>query len=408
MVLTYPGGIRLPMNAKELKTELRLTGVGQVYLLLGGAEETYTLEVNEGENVLAGARIAVLGDGTPIYASVAGKVSGVFEKDGMHYLAVESDTELNTEVRRVREPETKCLAEMQSAELLEAVKTLGIWDVWSGDWLWRRAERAMGKIRRVVIDTTDDSGWSVTGYRTALSRPGDLLNGAKVLLHLLGATRIILVTDRERPKTHEAFSMLNNDPKLVALTQAEVKYPMCEETLYNALYVRRIPNGKHAEDMGVFFLRAQTAVALYDAILTGKPQTERVLTACGEGFGKNALLHVPLGTTWKAILAAAQFKGGAYETMVGSPLSGEKALGVPSGKAEAVLAALPEKRREAHCISCGRCAAVCPTYLQPFRILNTKNYRTVKTLAYNCIGCGCCDYICPSQISLRERILKNK
>ncbi len=404
MVITYPGGIKLPPRSEEVKTELTLSDVGTVYILLGGAEETYALSVNEGENVLAGARVATLGDETPVYASVAGKVTGVFERDGLHYVAIEQDRELNAEVRTVREPETKRLADMTGEELLDAIRILGIRDVWSGDYLWRRASRAMQTTRRIVIDTTDDSAWSCTGYRTALKHPGDVLNGAKILLHMLGASRIVLLVDSQRKKLFDAFDVMINDPKLTVIAQSDVKYPMCDETIYESIYVKHLPAGHTAQDEGVFIVRAQTVVQLYQSILRGKPQTMHTLTAAGEGFGKNALMHVPIGTTWEKILDTAQFKGGSYVTRAGNLLGTCEAIGVPDGKTEAVFADVPCEREEMHCISCGRCAEVCPMRLEPYRILRTKNVKTAQMLKNNCIGCGCCDYICVANIALRERI----
>ena len=405
MIITYPGGIKLPPRSEQVKTELTLHEAGTVYLLLSGAEETYALSVGEGENVLAGARVATLGDETPVYASVAGKVIGVFEREGMHYVAIEQDTELSTEVRTVREPESKKLAEMTGEELLDAVRLLGVWDTWSGDYLWRRASRSMQTTRRIVIDTTDDSAWSCTGYRTALKHPGDVLSGAKILLHMLGASRIVLLVDAERKKLFDAFDVLINDPKLTVIAQFDVKYPMCDQTIYQSVYVRHLPKDHTAQDEGVFIVRAQTAVRLYQSILSGKPQTMHTLTAAGEGFGKNVLMHVPIGTTWDKILKCVQFKGGSYVTRVGSLLGTETAVGVPDGKTEAVFADVPCEREEMHCIACGRCAEVCPMRLEPYRILRTKNIKTAQILRNNCIGCGCCNYICPANIALKERIL---
>lgn len=405
MIITYPGGIKLPPRSEQVKTELTLHEVGTVYLLLGGAEETYALAVGEGENVLAGARVATLGDETPVYASVAGKVIGVFEREGMHYVAIEQDSELSTEVRSVREPESKKLAEMAGEELLDAVRLLGVWDTWSGDYLWRRASRAIQKTRRIVIDTTDDSAWSCTGYRTALTAPGDVLNGAKILLHMLGASRIVLLVDAEHKKLLDAFDLMINDPKLTVIAQADVKYPMCDETIYESIYVKHLPKDHTAQDEGVFIVRAQTVIQLYRSMLSGKPQTMHTLTAAGEGFGKNALMHVPIGTTWDKILECAQFKSGSYVTRVGSLLGKETAVGVPDGKTEAVFADVPCEREEMHCIACGRCAEVCPMRLEPYRILRTKSVKTAQILRNNCIGCGCCNYICPANIALKERIL---
>ena len=110
MIITYSGGVKIPPRQEKIKTELTLHEAGTVYMLLGGAEETYALAVAEGENVLAGARVATLGDETPVYASVAGKVLGVFEREGMHYIAIEQDMELCADVRSVREPDSKRLA----------------------------------------------------------------------------------------------------------------------------------------------------------------------------------------------------------------------------------------------------------------------------------------------------------
>jgi len=408
MIITYPGGIRIPSRAEEVKTELTMHDVGTVYLLLGGAEETYALSVSEGEHVLAGARVATLGDETPVYASVAGKVIGVFEREGMHYVAITQDHELSTEIRTVREPETKRLADLSREELLDAVRVLGIRDVWSGDFLWRRASRSMETTRRIVVDTTDDSVWSCTGYRSALKAPGDVLSGAKILLHMLGASRIVLLVDSERKKLFDAFDLMINDPKLTVIAQADVKYPMCDETIYESIYVRHLPMGHTAQDEGVFIVRPQTVIQLYQSLLNGKPQTMQTLTAAGEGFGKNALIHMPLGTVWDEVLKVAKFKGGSYVTRVGSLLEDRPAVGVPDGKTEAVFADIPFEREEMHCMACGRCAEACPMRLEPYRILHTKNVKTAKLLQNNCIGCGCCNYICPSYLDLRERIRSTK
>jgi electron transport complex protein RnfC len=128
------------------------------------------------------------------------------------------------------------------------------------------------------------------------------------------------------------------------------------------------------------------------------------LTVSGDGFGKNGVVTLPYGTPWRTVLETMQFKSGAYETKVNSLLNGKKAVGAMSEKAEAVFASMPVQREEQHCISCGKCAQVCPMRLQPFLALKEKSYLSAKHLASVCIGCGCCEYICPSALRLPERI----
>lgn len=60
------------------------------------------------------------------------------------------------------------------------------------------------------------------------------------------------------------------------------------------------------------------------------------------------------------------------------------------------------------CISCGRCAAVCPMFLLPYDYLPKS--RLQKLLGgspidgASCIGCGCCSYICPAGLPLRTAV----
>ena len=409
MVLSFAGGVALPTRTDALKNSLLLQKVPQVMLPLGDAEEAYTLTVCEGEEVPVGGLVAKLGDGTPIYSSIPGAVTGVFEKDGMHYLSVErTEKEADLSPLPAREPESKRLEELTAEELLESIKTLGVLDLWSGDWLWRRLAPLVGKIRRVVVDTTDDSGWSFTEYRSSLRHPGEILGGIKVLLHLLGGSKAVLVVDNNRPKIKEAFSTMINDPALIVMAETEVKYPIRDETLYEALYIRHLKKGSTAESEGVLFLKAQTAAQLYTSLLTGIPQLTRTVTACGEGFGKNAVLDIPMGTPWKTVLEAALFKGGAYRTMVNSPLHGKQAEGAMDGRAEAVFASMPLTKKPSHCISCGRCAEVCPMRLTPYKSLTQHSYLSAKRLAAVCMDCGCCEYVCPANIPLREHIARHR
>lgn len=413
MVLSYTGGVYLPARTSAAKplTEPSPADVGEVYLPLGTEAACYQLQTDAENTVLqAGETVATLSDGTPIYATLSGTFDGVFDYRGMHYAHLVADktaASLTENVRSVRQPETNKLSDLSADELLQTIRQLGIWDRHTGDWLWRRLPHAIGHTRRILLNTIDD-GWNFSGYTATLQDAGDALNGAKILLHLLGATKILLLFDHARYRTGEALQPLINDPQLILSVDIDAKYPACEETLYEAVYAKQLPRGRTAQDEGVFFLRPQTAAALYRAMLTGKPQTTDLLTVAGDGFGQNGVVRLPLGTPWTRIAALGKFKGGAYELQTDSPLHGQPAEGVWGGKTEVVYAALAQPRHPLHCIACGQCSLVCPVHLHPFRVLNQRNYRTVKELAAVCIGCGCCDYICPSALPLRESIARQK
>ena len=58
--------------------------------------------------------------------------------------------------------------------------------------------------------------------------------------------------------------------------------------------------------------------------------------------------------------------------------------------------------------SCGKCAAVCPVFLNPRLIeqayINEDYDDLRKNKLHSCIGCGCCSYVCPSKRFLKQRI----
>ena len=83
MHLTYQGGVSLPLRPEASRHTLQLDGVPMVLLPLGMEEEAYEVTLCQGETVSAGGPVAVLGDGTPVYSSISGVVTGVFEKDGI-------------------------------------------------------------------------------------------------------------------------------------------------------------------------------------------------------------------------------------------------------------------------------------------------------------------------------------
>ncbi len=405
MVLTYAGGVVLPQrtDASRQTGAVMPHALGELYLAI---EPAATLTKREGERVQMGEAVATDPDGTPVYASANGFFDGVYEAFGSLYVKITVDPEDVRPPLAAREPETRELSQMDSAYLLEALRQLGIWDVQSGDWLWRRVKKAIGKTRRVVVDTTDDNGYSFTGYRTVLRDADAIQGGAKILLHLLGASKIVLVTDRNRGKAADALHGVITDPELVAEAKLQVKAPVREEMLYEALYVKPLPQGKTADEQGVFILRAQTAETIYRAMCSGVPQMTRWLSAAGDGFTQTGVFQVPLGAPWKRLLEIFGKKQGEYTARLDSPLKNIPAEGVLGGKTESVLCDAPVHKPVLHCIACGRCAQVCPMWLQPYEILAERVYRNVKRLALVCIDCGCCDYICPSGLPLRSLIAR--
>lgn len=406
-MITPIGGVRLPVQTAPLATQAKLQqATTRVYLRVP-ADGSYTLAVNEGSTVKAGTCLATEQSGTPIYSSVSGTFDGVFANGGHEYLGVTDDGA--DEKVAVCEPETRAVQDIRPEELLEKARLLGIHDVRNGDKLCHTAAKAIaeapeGQITRVVVDTTDAAGGSFTDFLQATQMPGDLIGGAKLLARMFGVAKVVLLVDPDRPQAYRALKEKAGKSPLILFAKIVVCYPMTDAMIVETLYGKRLRKKSTAASEGVFLTDAQTAVQFYSAMLTGVPQTTRWLTAAGEGFAKQAVLQLPLGTPWQNILAACKFKENGYQAMINSPLRGAPAKGVCEGNASCVIAAKPKNALPSPCICCGQCAFVCPVWLQPAKILYTRKLEDKQILAIDCIGCGCCDYACPSMLPLSEMI----
>ena len=160
---------------------------------------------------------------------------------------------------------------------------------------------------------------------------------------------------------------------------------------------------------------AATVFAVYEAVISGKPFFERVVTITGECIVLPKNLLLPLGMTVADALKTC--KGVLREPgrmLAGGPMRGtliEKQDQPLSAKTEALLALpreLTAKTVELDCIRCGECAEVCPSDLTPALIALAsarQEFQFARDLGANqCIACGNCAYICPSHLPLVEMI----
>lgn len=397
MILQLPGGVCFSEKTNAWKHSYTLPDAGRVYLSVP-SDQSYRLLAAKDEPVRIGSPVALLQDGSHLYATVSGTFDGIFQLRDRYYLGISDNGQRMT--IPVIDPETRPLGEIPKEELLSAVRDLSVFDTRRNDLLWRTLSARTERTRRVIVDLTDTVNWSFTNYMFAMENIESILSGAKILCYLLGASKIVLVTDALRKKLGKAVAELIREDPVFSLAEVSARYPVCEQSLLTAIY--NLPAG--TTDPEMFFVSGPSSAQLYTGLMTGFAHTEQLLTVSGPGFGKPCVLRVPVGTTWKAVLRFCQFKGGSYKTKVNSPLTGRPATGICRTDDECVFSAMEQTAAQSDCISCGRCARVCPAGLHPFRILGTKNVLLVKTMAARCLQCGCCSFACPSCIPLNELI----
>ncbi|MBI2345418.1 MAG: RnfABCDGE type electron transport complex subunit C [Deltaproteobacteria bacterium] len=247
-----------------------------------------------------------------------------------------------------------------------------------------------------------------------LEQPLDVVTGAVLIGKIVGASRIVIGVEDNKPDAIAALSAMV--PSEIAVSVCASRYPQgSERQLVEALTGRTVPTGKLPLHVGVVVQNVATAVACSDAIRYRRPLIDRTITVAGSGIARPANLRVPIGTSVKDVIAAC---GGlhprAAKVIAGGPMMG-RALGrldVPIIKSTGGLIVLraDEIRRATYgpCISCGRCLEACPLGLEPNAIsIYTEAGRALETEPFGtreCFECGCCAFVCPSQRPLVQFI----
>ena len=168
-------------------------------------------------------------------------------------------------------------------------------------------------------------------------------------------------------------------------------------------------------DVGCVVNNVDTMVAVYKAVMEGKPLMERIVTVTGDAMNTPGNFRVKIGMSYQDILeAAGGFSKNPEKIICGGPMMGFGMfdLNVPATKTStALLAFLKDDVSEMEpgpCINCGRCVEVCPGRVIPSRLADYAEHFDEEAFVENhgmeCCECGCCSYVCPAKRPLTQEI----
>lgn len=394
MILNFHGGVKI--EAKKLFAESEIKNIDSCSAVCINAGEDYEAVVDEGSDVLRGTLIG-FSDGTPIYSPVAGSFNGVMEIEGGMYFVVMNNGEEGEET--LFSPETRSILDLTREDIITAARQYAIIDSRSGRPLWKLLSEA-GDCRRVVIDCTEPFAHSAIAERLCIEKARSAVFGAKLLLHSVGALKCVFAMEAGKKTAMEALNPYISDEKLFAIAPMEEKYPYGDRALMYGIYIKTLAEGETARDYKVLIVGIEAAIALFDAMASGIPQTHKYITVCGDGIKNGGNFRVPRGITAHDL---AEIVGGFPGDR---PLIRNTLLsGVPMGGAvdDGTIALIPSEKKDKQrmpCISCGACAEACPVQLVPAEVLLGRN----EMLKKKCVSCGGCEYICPGNIPLLKLI----
>jgi len=253
------------------------------------------------------------------------------------------------------------------------------------------------------------------------SQPERIIEGAKILMHILGAKRCLIAIEDNKPEAIAAIYSTVKELDIqdrqntsdIEVVRIPTLYPSGgERQLIKILTGKEVPTQGLPAHIGIVCHNVGTTAAIADAILCGRPLISRLVTVTGEGVKKPGNLEVLIGTLIADVISEAHgYTPKAQRLILGGPMMGTALAtdAVPINKATncllvASIKEAPEPLHPQPCIRCGACTTVCPANLLPQQLYWYSRARNLEQLkAYHlcaCIECGCCSHVCPAHIPL--------
>ena len=266
----------------------------------------------------------------------------------------------------------------------------------------------------IILNGAECEPYLTTDHRIMVEYPERVHLGARIMMRSLGARRVVIGVERNKPDAIEALERTRPTDIDVTILPLTVKYPQgAEKMLIKTVTGREVASGKLPVSLGVIVQNVGSAASIAEIFDTGLPLLERIVTVSGPGVREPANLIVPVGTKLGDLLAAC---GGttedAEEILFGGPMMGvaQSSLDVPivKGTTGVIVLTTPQiNAAESYpCIRCGRCIDACPVFLNPSALADyarTARYEEMEALhLMDCMLCGSCSYVCPSQIPLAQ------
>ena len=309
-------------------------------------------------------------------------------------------------------------------------------------------------VESVIISGINADVYNPSMALIAASRLADLASAMRILRRIYPAAVIAVALDTRSRSLLRALRALvpQGDIEFHLL---KPKFPQQrEEMLLPVVLGKGFPRGYKAINRGVLVLGLQTALAVHEAVVLGKPAIDRIVALGGPGFTRNIHLRARIGTAISDIVDSRLRDRGPYRLVENSLLTGRQITAPATtavGQETDTIIAVPEKEEggflpfagpgfrkdsysftfasrfvrlgketdtnlhgeERPCISCGFCDEVCPA-----RILPSLLHRYVKRAVIDetifrykitrCIDCNLCTYVCPSKIDVASLVRQGK
>jgi len=430
----FDGGIHPPeMKTQSSHVPLRRVPLSERFIIplqqhLGPEGE---LCVKSGDRVLKGQPLTTgRGRTVPVHAPTSGIITAIEPHITAHPSGLKELCVLihaDGEDRWVDRDVVTDYRQLDAAELNARIHQAGIAGL--GGAGFPTASKLQGGLtstRTLILNAAECEPYITADDRLMQEHAGEILEGTRILCHMLRPERVIIGIEDNKPDAIRALKQAINaeqaDGVTIELRVVPTKYPSGgAKQLTKILTGLEVPKGHHSSHIGVLMQNVGTVFAIKRAIIDGEPLIERVVTLTGEAMGKPGNVWARLGTPIADLMTEGALRPQGTQKMVimGGPLMGFTlpSLNVPVVKISNCLLApseseMGQQEPEEACIRCSLCADACPAGLLPQQLYwfsrGQEHEKARNHNLFDCIECGACAYVCPSNIPLVQYYRQEK
>ena len=418
----FPGGV-FPAERKTLSNQTpiqRLSIPERLYVTVKqhiGVEGHLIVEV--GQKVLKGQALTKSMNpfAVPIHAPTSGEVTAIDKHVSAHPSGLPELTVQISSDQQDKWTQLIPLFDYQNQpkmQVLSAICDAGISGMGGAGFPTHIKSSPKKDVDFLIINGIECEPYITSDDRLMREHAWQIRQGIDVLCHLIKPKHVLIGIENNKPEAIEAMQVACRENPNYRICNVPTKYPAGgEKQLIQVLTNREVPAKGLPVDVGVIMHNVGTCFAIADAIFSGKPLIERVVTITGEATEKPGNVWALIGSPVAHLLAHCDYKQAVQNQpniIMGGPMMGFSMINdlVPVVKTTNCILAPTDNEmagnNEQACIRCSACADVCPASLLPQQLFwHSKANELEKAQEYNlfdCIECGACAYVSPSEIPL--------